>query len=141
MFCWIAVPRWVCWSSTLCPHRTMHLSPSKRTICRRRHDGAGGDGTEHPASDQPPAKNRRRVPSDGKRNHVPQGHREQRQIQFWTASACAGHGDPVHCSAGGGQHGGQEHLPIRTQGTVGGRLPQTDKGGAGNWAKRAQPDF
>ena len=32
----IAVPRWGCWSSTPCPHRTMCLSPSRRTIWRRR---------------------------------------------------------------------------------------------------------
>lgn len=29
-------PRWVCWSSTPCPHRTMCLSPSRRTIWRQR---------------------------------------------------------------------------------------------------------
>ena len=34
--CWTAGPRWVCWSSTPCPHRTMCLSPSRRTIWRQR---------------------------------------------------------------------------------------------------------
>ena len=36
MFCWTAGLRWVCWSSTPCPRRTMCLSPSRRTIWRRR---------------------------------------------------------------------------------------------------------
>ena len=34
--CWIAAPRWVCWSSTPCPRRTMFLSLSRRTIWRQR---------------------------------------------------------------------------------------------------------
>ena len=65
----------------------------------------------------------------------------QRQGQFRASPARAGHGDPGHGAAGGGQHSGQEYLPARTQGTGGGRLPQTDKGGAGHWQQRAQPDF
>ena len=32
-------------------------------------------------------------------------------------------------------------FPAMNQGPGGGRLPQTDKGGVGNWAKGAQPDF
>ena len=49
--------------------------------------------------------------------------------------------NPRNGTAGGDQHSGQEHFPARTKGTGGGCLPQSNKGGAGDWRQTAQPDF
>ena len=134
-------PRWVCWSSTPCPHRTMCLSPSRRTIwAAEGMTELGGDGAELQRQINPKLKIggvfltmanetafRRDIVNSVKENFG----RRLPVLDTVIPSRCVWRRSVRRIRA----------FSSMNQGPGGGRLPQTDKGGVGNWAKGAQPGF
>ena len=99
------------------------------------HDGAGRHRTADQAADQSQVENRRRVPDDGQRNKLPQGHCPGSKRKLWEAPARPANGHSGNGAPCRSQHGGQEHFQARTQRTGCGGLRRSGKGGAGDWRK------